>query len=539
MADPVELSFQYVKSCITNRKLGSGAFGDVFLAEDCRLSKKFAVKTIKLSERSDGPNDENLKSFKKELWTLKGFHHPSILDLYGFNFKGSAGKQVLVYEYTANGTLDRFLKDDNRRAILPAATRLLIMYEVARAVHFLHTGGAGFKVFHGDIKSANIYLTEDFTPRLTDCGLAKFVEDKRNAIPSETTQQTGSTDSPAIGTTGYMCPEYTSKKAHQIECDCIPAYDVYSLGVVMAELILGRLNDGNPTHILETYVLNGKSPVLDGWKLLKYDADVQVDWNADALELVCKTAVGCITPSSEDRLSTSVLLSRLHRAIILNAGRSGVVLGGDIDDDVTAMLSPIKFGERDSAITFNARDNYVVPGEALNNLLNNLSLINDGQSYAVRELVDDLMVSARSMNSGKGSSDPDGAGHGVPCSACNKRPFVVKCEGESHSLCALCIDIAVLKGPKGAVDDLELPCPMGQCSSRPFTEGDLYKHVHGNAWNCWWFKNNRLRVAEINHEQKKLASDIERLLSGMAFAECVFTIIQRVPNGRCDQAQRG
>ncbi|KAI2500616.1 hypothetical protein MHU86_13837 [Fragilaria crotonensis] len=177
------------------------------------------------------------------------------------------------------------------------------------------------------------------------------------------------------------------------------------------------------------------------------DADVQVDWNADTLELVCKTAVGCITPSSEGRLSTGVLLPRLHRAIILNAGRSGVVLGGDIDDDVTAMLSPIKFGERDSAITFNARDNYVVPGEALNNLVNNLSLINDGQSYAVRELVDDLMVSARSMNSGEGSSDRDGAGHWVPCSACNKRPFVVKCEGESHSLCALCIDIAVLKGP--------------------------------------------------------------------------------------------
>ncbi len=235
------------------------------------------------------------------------------------------------------------------------------MYEVARAVHFLHTGGAGFKVFHRDIKSANIYLTEDFTPRLTDCGLAKFVEDEHNAFPSETTQQTGVTEGPAIGTTWYMCPEYTSKKAHQIECDYVSAYDVYSFGVVMAELILGRLNDGNPTNIFETYVLNGKSPIVDGWKLLKNDADVLVDWNADTLELVCKTAVGCITPSSEGRLSTGVLLSRLHRAIILNAGLSGIVLGGDIDDDVTAMLSPIKFGDRDSAITFNAGDNYVVP----------------------------------------------------------------------------------------------------------------------------------------------------------------------------------
>jgi hypothetical protein len=67
MADPVELPFQYVKRCITDHKLGSGAFGDVFLAEDCRLPKKFVVKTIKSSERSDGPNDEYLKSFQKEL----------------------------------------------------------------------------------------------------------------------------------------------------------------------------------------------------------------------------------------------------------------------------------------------------------------------------------------------------------------------------------------------------------------------------------------------------------------------------------------
>ncbi|KAI2500617.1 hypothetical protein MHU86_13838 [Fragilaria crotonensis] len=69
MADPVELSFQL------------SSFQEV------------AVKMIKLSERSDGPNDENLKSFQKELSTLKGFHHPNILDLYGYNFKGSAGEQ--------------------------------------------------------------------------------------------------------------------------------------------------------------------------------------------------------------------------------------------------------------------------------------------------------------------------------------------------------------------------------------------------------------------------------------------------------------
>ena len=163
---------------------------------------------------------------------LKELHHPNILDLYGYNLKGSAGEQFLVYEHAAFGSLDSLLKNDDMRASLPAAMRLSVMYQVARTVHFLHTGGAGFKVLHRDIKSANIYLTEDLTPRLIDCGLAKFVEDERNTFPSETTKQPGSKEGPAIGTIGYMCPEYASKKAHQIGCDYIPAYDVYSVGII-------------------------------------------------------------------------------------------------------------------------------------------------------------------------------------------------------------------------------------------------------------------------------------------------------------------
>ena len=78
-ADPVELSYQYIKRCITNRKLWSGAFGDVFLAEDSSLPKKFAVKMIKLSERSHGPNDKNLISFQKELSVRSAFCHSALI----------------------------------------------------------------------------------------------------------------------------------------------------------------------------------------------------------------------------------------------------------------------------------------------------------------------------------------------------------------------------------------------------------------------------------------------------------------------------
>ncbi|KAI2497240.1 serine/threonine kinase [Fragilaria crotonensis] len=315
-AEPVELSYNYIKHCIKMRKLGSGASGDVFLVEDRDLpeSKKFAVKMIKLSQSSDGPNDEIWVSFQRELSTLKRFRHPNIIVLYGYNFEGRAGEQFLVYEYAANGSLDCFLKDDDKRALLPADKRLSIMYQVANAVHSLHTGAAGVKVYHRDIKSANICLMKDFTPKLIGCGLAKFVLDRHEAVPSESIQQSGSTQGTAIGTHLYRCPEYISKKGKGINCDYIPAYDVYSFGVVMAELILGRLNDGKRTNVLQTYVLNEETPIVDGWKQLKNHADGRADWNAEALELVCKTVIGCITLPSERRLSTDKLRDLLKHA---------------------------------------------------------------------------------------------------------------------------------------------------------------------------------------------------------------------------------
>ena len=105
------------------------------------------------------------------------------------------------------------------------------------------------------------------------------------------------------------------------ECDYIAAYDMYSFGAVMAEQILGRLNR-DPTDVFQTYVLAGKTPIVDGWKLLERDADNQVKWGLDALQLVCRIAIGCITPPYDGRLSTDKLLPLLNHAIKFQAGIS-------------------------------------------------------------------------------------------------------------------------------------------------------------------------------------------------------------------------
>ncbi|KAI2503227.1 serine/threonine kinase [Fragilaria crotonensis] len=319
-AEPVELSLAYIERCIKkDHKLGSGAFGDVFLAEDSRLPKKFAVKMISAAHSDQDTIKEIRRSFQTELSTLKRFRHPNIIVLYGYSLITNSSQQFLVYEHAANGSLAGFFADDGNRARLSADTRLSIMFQLVRAVHFLHTGGCkvsgkGWKVFHRDIKSANICLADDFTPRLIDCGLAEFVPDESsNAIPGTFTISVRSkAGGPAFGTPGYICPEFARKTFEGISCPYVAAFDVFSIGVVIVEIILGCLNGGQSTrdgiqfeNAFRRYVKDERDQlVVDGWEKLKGDVDRTSDWNAVALEVVCKAAIQCMSPFPEDRLST-------------------------------------------------------------------------------------------------------------------------------------------------------------------------------------------------------------------------------------------
>ena len=186
------------------------------------------------------PSSISRLSQKSIFQALKRFRHPNLLVLYGYSLNADRAQQYLVYEHTANGSLDGFLRDDGKRSRLTADIRLSIMFELARAVHFLHTGGCdGYRLFHRDIKSANICLAEDYTARLIDCGLAKLVPIDTNT--STTSSVRCSSGFSIFGTPGYMCPEYATNRIKRRRYSYKAACDVYSIGVVMVELILGCL----------------------------------------------------------------------------------------------------------------------------------------------------------------------------------------------------------------------------------------------------------------------------------------------------------
>ena len=361
-----------------------------------------------------------------------------------------------MYEYAANGSLDKFLMNDKKRADLSAVMRLSIMYGVAKAVHFLHAEVKGWKVFHRDIKSANICLTEDFTPRLIDCGLATFVEKKHYATPSETIMHSGSTVGPAVGTHMYMCPEYNSKKGYQGKCDYTPAYDVYSFGVVMAELILGRLNDGKDTKVLQTYVLDEEAPIDGGWEKLKKHADSHAGWNSDALNLVCKTAIGCLILISHGRLSTDKLLDLLEHVSNIHTGKSG-----DVPEDAIAALDKIL------------------------------------------------------LSIGKRNSKSEGAGLGS-CMECdtssggNRRSAVVTCS-KGHALCDHCLEKAMMED--GATnDDRLLPCLIAGCTSLRFEKRDLFRKVAHEVYQYFFVEP---LIERMDNGQRRIASVIDRHSPGL------------------------
>ena len=231
-------------------------------------------------------------------------------------------QQYSVYEHAANGPLDGLLCETGKSAQLTASIRLSIMHGLTIAVHSLHTvGGNDNKSFHCDIQSSNIWLSDDYTAKLMDCGLSKFVPIINGAASTTSSEVTSLSP---FGTRQYMCPEYLNNTASK---HYEAAYDVYSVGVVMVELILGSLiggpssTDGTKTFCVFRDCVQDEegNQIVNGFEILKQHADRSILWRLDSLDIVCKAAIGCLTPISIGRMNTTDLLAAMCKAIRANA----------------------------------------------------------------------------------------------------------------------------------------------------------------------------------------------------------------------------
>lgn len=161
--------------------------------------------------------------FKTEVALVAKLQHKNLVKLLGFCM--TPREKILVYEFLANSSLDKFLFDPTSNAPLDWQTRLNIIIGIARGLMYLHEDSR-LTVIHRDLKTSNILLDGALNPKISDFGLAKlFGED-----------QTHGDTKRIVGTYGYMAPEYAITGQYSVKSD------VYSFGVIVLEIISGKKN---------------------------------------------------------------------------------------------------------------------------------------------------------------------------------------------------------------------------------------------------------------------------------------------------------
>jgi eukaryotic-like serine/threonine-protein kinase len=195
--------------------LGEGGMGEVYLAEDAKLGRKVALKLVK----SGFGRGNLIRHFRREERILAGLTHPNIARLYGGAVTPD-GVPYFVMEYVKGERLDHYC--DARKLKIPE--RLQLFRKICSAVSYAHQ----HLVIHRDLKPANIRVTAEGEPKLLDFGIAKLVD-----------PQTESIGEPTITLQSVMTPEYASPEQARGE-EVTTASDIYSLGVVLYELLTGQ-----------------------------------------------------------------------------------------------------------------------------------------------------------------------------------------------------------------------------------------------------------------------------------------------------------
>ena len=199
------------------REIGRGGMGAVYLAEraDEHYKKQVAIKLVKRGMDTDSV----LRHFRNERQILAGFDHPNIARLFDGGTTGD-GLPYFVMEYVEGLPINEYCATHS----LSALQRLKLFREACAAVSYAHR----YTVIHRDIKMSNILVTSEGTPKLLDFGIAKILAP-------------GTGQEALMTMTGVrpMTPEYASPEQVRGE-PVTTASDVYSLGVVLYELLTGR-----------------------------------------------------------------------------------------------------------------------------------------------------------------------------------------------------------------------------------------------------------------------------------------------------------
>lgn len=220
-------------------EVGKGSTGTVYLSHDPYYGRDVAIKLY--NAEISGDDEDKARNARKMFFTeaqmVGHLQHPNILPIYDAGVENDRYYVVMEHVHGAR-TLGTYCKVGN---LLPIDDALRIVFTCARALHYAHSRG----VIHRDIKPSNIILTLDNQVRIIDFGIALCADSEISRIDG------------IAGSPSYMSPE-------QVKSEDISARsDVYSLGVVMYELLTGKrpFRASNLAKLLQQIVYATPPPI--------------------------------------------------------------------------------------------------------------------------------------------------------------------------------------------------------------------------------------------------------------------------------------
>ncbi|XP_076931939.1 cysteine-rich receptor-like protein kinase 42 [Bidens hawaiensis] len=258
-----------------SNKLGQGGAGSVYKGT-LPNGDVVAVKRLFFTTR------QWVDQFFNEVNLVSAIEHKNLVKLLACSIEGP--ESLLVYEFLPNKSLDHFLFDKDHVHILSWSQRVGVILGTAEGLAYLH-GGCHVKIIHRDIKSSNILLDKDFSPKISDFGLVRTFTTDRSHLT------TG-----IAGTLGYMAPEYI------VRGQLTEKADVFSFGVVVLEIACGKRNNAfveDTGSLLQTvwrlYKEGAGSDVID--PLLKGEFPEQEALEVVQIGLLCTQASAALRPS--------------------------------------------------------------------------------------------------------------------------------------------------------------------------------------------------------------------------------------------------
>jgi len=236
------------KRYVIERKLGSGGMADVYLAEDQELGRRVALKLLNDRHAAD---EQFVERFRREAQSAAGLNHPNIVSIFDRGY--AEGTYYIAMEYLDGRTLKELLVKNG-----PTPIPIAIDYarQILGALSFAHRNG----IVHRDIKPHNIVVGHDGRLKVTDFGIARSGASQMTEAGS------------IVGTAQYLSPE----QARGAPVD--PRSDLYSLGIVLYEMLTGKVpfTGDTPVEIAMKHLSQVPSPPSELRAEVPHDLDAIV-----------------------------------------------------------------------------------------------------------------------------------------------------------------------------------------------------------------------------------------------------------------------